>query len=305
MISVLEELGESSRRQILAELRTGAKSVNDLVRTTGLKQPNVSNHLSRMRNKGIVRFSKVGRQVYYNLASPEIETAVNAVLSVKIGCCEGKTVCPLVNRYAHAAVDGDEAAAGAVLDEAFRFNAGMVDIYQDLFLAAMLKVRNWIEAGEIDSAQEHMANEVTLRMMSRTVQSLCPAKPKGKTCVLGSAPDSWHVIPLRMAADILRMSGWRALYLGPSVRIKCFVSAVQHHRPDLVLTNCCASEDAEPVFGLLRELVSCRTADNPYVIGIGGGMVSRDPEPFRRAGADLIIPSLRAFGCEQLPALSA
>lgn len=305
LISVLEELGESSRRQILSELRTGAKSVNDLVRCTGLKQPNVSNHLARMRSKGIVRFSKIGRQVYYNLASPEIETAVNAVLSVKTGCCEGKPVCPLVDCYAHAAVEGDEMAAGEVLDEAFRFNAGLVDIYQDLLLAAMSKVRTWIEAGEIDSGQEHMASEVTLRMMSRTVQSICPTKPIGKTCVLGSAPDSWHVIPLRMAADILRMSGWRALYLGPSVQIPCFIHAVRQNKPDLVVTNCCASEDAGPVLDLIRELVVARRTGHSYLIGIGGRVVKEGSERFIRAGADLVIPSLRTFACEQLPALSA
>jgi methanogenic corrinoid protein MtbC1 len=305
MISVFEELGETSRRQILAELRSGAKSVNDLVQVTGLKQPNVSNHLSRMRLKGIVRFSKIGRQVYYSLASHEIETAVNAVLAVNRGCSEGISVCSLVDRFAHAAAQGDEAAAGQVLDEAFRLNAGMVDIYQDLLLGAMVKIRAWFEAGEIDPAQEHMASEVTLRMMSRTVQSTCPAKPNGRICVLGSAPRSWHVIPLRMAADIVRTAGWKALYLGPSVQIRCFVSAVQHNHPSLVVTNCCASEDNGPVLELIKELVTARTPDNPYVIALGGRAVSQNPDPFRKAGADLIIPTLRTFACEQLPAVDA
>ncbi len=145
MLSLYEELRETSRRQILAELRGGARSVNDLVRVTGLRQSNVSNHLARMRTKGLVRFSKVGRNVYYNLASSEIEAAVTALLAIKMGCCEGKPICPLVDRFARAAADGDEVAASAVLDEAFRSNAGLVDIYQELMLPAIKKVRAWFE----------------------------------------------------------------------------------------------------------------------------------------------------------------
>ena len=38
--------------------------VGDIVVATGLRQPNVSNHLSRMRASGVVKSSKVGREVF-------------------------------------------------------------------------------------------------------------------------------------------------------------------------------------------------------------------------------------------------
>ncbi len=150
-----------------------------------------------------------------------------------------------------------------------------------------------------------MASEVTLRMMSRTAQLTCPAKPNGLTCVLGSAPRSWHVIPLRMAADVLRMAGWRPLYLGPSVQTRCFLAAVSDERPDLVLTNCCAAEDSGPVIELLQELKASRTKENDFLLGVGGRLVAQDPELFRQAGADVIIPDLRTFACKQLPEIES
>ncbi len=44
MIHVYEELGDTSRRRLLSELREGPRTVSDLVLATFMKQPNVSSH---------------------------------------------------------------------------------------------------------------------------------------------------------------------------------------------------------------------------------------------------------------------
>ncbi|MCG9894168.1 MAG: metalloregulator ArsR/SmtB family transcription factor, partial [Fimbriimonadaceae bacterium] len=72
MLDLVRELVEPSRRALIAELKAGPRTVNDLVTSTGLKQPNVSNHLARLRSKGVLKAVKVGRQVFYSFASPEI-----------------------------------------------------------------------------------------------------------------------------------------------------------------------------------------------------------------------------------------
>jgi MerR family transcriptional regulator, light-induced transcriptional regulator len=63
-------LAEPSRRALLENLRFGPKTVSELVQATQLKQPNVSNHLAKMRLQGIVRAERMGRQVYYSLSMP-------------------------------------------------------------------------------------------------------------------------------------------------------------------------------------------------------------------------------------------
>ena len=65
-----QALAEPSRRAILESLRFGQKSVTELVVATRLKQPNVSNHLAKMRVQNIVRAERIGRQVYYSIAMP-------------------------------------------------------------------------------------------------------------------------------------------------------------------------------------------------------------------------------------------
>ena len=45
----------------MEHLRVGRKSVSELVHLTHLKQPNVSNHLAKMREQGLVRAERSGR----------------------------------------------------------------------------------------------------------------------------------------------------------------------------------------------------------------------------------------------------
>ena len=65
-----QALAEPSRRALLENLRFGARTVTQLVDATALKQPNVSNHLAKMKQQGIVRSERIGRQVFYSLSTP-------------------------------------------------------------------------------------------------------------------------------------------------------------------------------------------------------------------------------------------
>ncbi len=58
-------------RIILNALADGERSVNEIVRLTGLSQPNVSNHLSRLRQRNWVRARRHGQQVRYALLQPD------------------------------------------------------------------------------------------------------------------------------------------------------------------------------------------------------------------------------------------
>lgn len=64
---------DPSRLAILQALRNGARSVGDIVQATGLSQPNVSNHLSCLRDCGLVIASPQGRFVYYELSDRRVE----------------------------------------------------------------------------------------------------------------------------------------------------------------------------------------------------------------------------------------
>lgn len=57
---------------ILLSLRPGEKTVTDLVKLLGAPQPTLSQHLSMMRDRGIVRCRKVGNQALYSVSDKRI-----------------------------------------------------------------------------------------------------------------------------------------------------------------------------------------------------------------------------------------
>lgn len=63
---------DPSRLSILEALREGERTVSDLVQTTGLTQPNVSNHLSCLRDCGLVAVRQQGRFAYYSLSDDRV-----------------------------------------------------------------------------------------------------------------------------------------------------------------------------------------------------------------------------------------
>jgi DNA-binding transcriptional ArsR family regulator len=60
-------VAEPRRRQILDALSDAERSVNELVRVLGLKQPQVSKHLRVLREVGAVDVRENGRQRLYRL----------------------------------------------------------------------------------------------------------------------------------------------------------------------------------------------------------------------------------------------
>jgi DNA-binding transcriptional ArsR family regulator len=63
---------DPSRLAILDSLRNGERTVGDIVQSTGFSQPNVSNHLSCLRDCGLVVVRQQGRFAYYSLSDERV-----------------------------------------------------------------------------------------------------------------------------------------------------------------------------------------------------------------------------------------
>src|SRR3990170_4075016 len=69
---VFNAIAEPQRRDILVLLRDGERPVTDLARELGLTQPGASKHLRVLREVGLVRDRKEGRQRVYALDAREL-----------------------------------------------------------------------------------------------------------------------------------------------------------------------------------------------------------------------------------------
>lgn len=67
MMSAFEVVSEPARRELLDLLITGPLAVGELVRRSGLSQPNTSRHLRILREAGLVDSRAVGQRRLYAL----------------------------------------------------------------------------------------------------------------------------------------------------------------------------------------------------------------------------------------------
>ncbi|HEY80565.1 MAG TPA: ArsR family transcriptional regulator [Anaerolineae bacterium] len=70
------------RLQILDELRDGGAYVMHLTSALGRPQANISQHLMVLREAGLVRASREGMTVLYQVSDPQVLTVVDALLAL-------------------------------------------------------------------------------------------------------------------------------------------------------------------------------------------------------------------------------
>ncbi len=82
--NICQTLAHPTRLEVIDHLRAGEMSVTDLAKALQISQSNMSQHLSLMRQKGIVNTRKEGLNVYYRLANPKIIQACGLMREVLV-----------------------------------------------------------------------------------------------------------------------------------------------------------------------------------------------------------------------------
>ncbi len=85
--------GDPSRLSILETLRDGPKKVHEIVQATGLTQPNVSSHLSCLRDCGLVSAQQQGKYVIYQLSDPRVNEILKLTGSLLADVARGVYEC--------------------------------------------------------------------------------------------------------------------------------------------------------------------------------------------------------------------
>ncbi len=93
---------DPSRLAMIEVLREGEQTVSDIVLRTGLSQPNVSGHLTCLKDCGLVTSRQAGRRVYYRLADPRLEQVLRTVEEVLADVAANVYAC---TRYNEQGVD--------------------------------------------------------------------------------------------------------------------------------------------------------------------------------------------------------
>lgn len=68
---ILSSFSNKTRLQLLLCLAKGEKNVTQLIGNCGLSQSAVSQHLEKLRNAGIVKTKRDGKEIIYSLTYPQ------------------------------------------------------------------------------------------------------------------------------------------------------------------------------------------------------------------------------------------
>ena len=77
-------LADPTRRRILIRLLEGPAFPAELADTLGASRTNISNHLTCLRGCGLVRTTRLGRQVRYELSSRELNRALSVLTGLEL-----------------------------------------------------------------------------------------------------------------------------------------------------------------------------------------------------------------------------
>jgi methanogenic corrinoid protein MtbC1 len=135
-------------------------------------------------------------------------------------------------RYQAALRCADAPAAEAVVAEALAAGITPTTIMVDVITAAMRRIGECWEQGELTVAEEHLATGLSYRALLPLQEPLQIAPPRSRErVVLAAVAGQAHVLGLRMVADVLEGAGFNVLYLGANVPAGDLQEFVADHEP--------------------------------------------------------------------------
>jgi len=93
-------ISNPKRQAILDSLRAGELTVGEIVEKTGIPQANISQHLSLLKDKGVVVVRRHGNNSFYSISNPKIIEAYDLISEVLINSlsAKNKTISDAIER---------------------------------------------------------------------------------------------------------------------------------------------------------------------------------------------------------------
>jgi methanogenic corrinoid protein MtbC1 len=175
----------------------------------------------------------------------------------------------LSERYGLALLAGDPTAAEMIVREAYDEELPYGLIHTSIVAPAMQRIGVMWERGEISVAHEHVATQISLRVLALLRELFRVAHNRSdQRAMMAAVEGEQHIVALQMAADLLEDAGYEVLMLGPDVPVDALEEMVVETAPTLVGLTVTMSAAA----GNLSRAVEAATAGDPTAGVIVGGI---------------------------------
>jgi len=175
--------------------------------------------------------------------------------------------------YADALLAGDEIEAEIAIREAMDAKLSTAQIDDEIIAPALWLVGELWERGEITVADEHLATEISIRVLALQREAKRVAGARSAHLVMLAAPSGeLHVVALLMAANLLREAGYQVMMLGADVPADALSAAARRHEPEVICLSSTMPGGVEQVLSSIDE-VQRTWPQAGFVVG-GGGLES-------------------------------
>jgi len=176
--------------------------------------------------------------------------------------------------YARALLAGDEVAAELVVRDAIDARMTTAQIDDEVIAPALWLVGRLWARGEISVADEHLATQISLRVLALQREAQRTARGRlRRTALLAAPAGELHTVALQMTGNLLRDAGYTVLMLGPDVPQGALAEAAARHEPDVVCMTATMPDVSDRVM-LAIHAVEHGLPGAGYVIG-GKGLSAR------------------------------
>jgi MerR family transcriptional regulator, light-induced transcriptional regulator len=176
--------------------------------------------------------------------------------------------------YAAALLSGDEIAAEITIREAMEAELTTPEIDDEIIAPALWLVGELWERGEISVADEHVATEISIRVLALQREAQRVARARGDHRVMLATPaGELHVVALRMTANLLRNAGYDVVMLGADVPADALAASASRREPHVICLSATMPGAADQVLIAIHEVLRAWPTAG-FVVG-GRGLTSR------------------------------
>jgi methanogenic corrinoid protein MtbC1 len=199
-----------------------------------------------------------------------------------MGCRESdveQLLADLGRAYAKAVLAGDEVGAELAVRDAIDARLTTAQIDDEIIAPALWLVGRLWARGEISIADEHLATEISLRVLALQREATRTMRGRaGQKALLAAPAGELHTVALQMIANLLRDAGYAVLMLGPDVPLGALAEAACRHEPSIICLTATMPDASDRVMLAIRE-VERGWRGAGYVLGGRGLSVRLRPQP--------------------------
>ena len=183
-------------------------------------------------------------------------------------------VTELNRAFATALLSGDEVGAEQAVRDAMDSGISTAEIDDAIIAPAMWLIGDLWERGEITVADEHIATEISTRVLALQREAERLAVSRGGHRIMLATPEGeQHVVALRMVHNLLREAGYDVLMLGTDVPPGDLAASAARYEPDVVCLSTTMPGGSDRILIAIDEIQGARP-EAGFVLG-GRGLRAR------------------------------